>query len=49
MNFNFWNSTHRWTYIRIAICHFTTPSHVYDVAHHLFANYKDMGIVRDLH
>lgn len=29
----YWNSNHRWTYIWIAIKHFTTPTRVYELAH----------------
>lgn len=30
---NWWNSSNRWTYLRIAFLSFTTPSRVYDLAH----------------
>jgi hypothetical protein len=33
MSKSFWGSKHRWTYIRIALKHFTTPQKVYDLAH----------------
>lgn len=48
MKKNYWNSSNRWIYIRIAVCHFTTPSHVYDVAHKSYNNYEDFGILKDL-
>lgn len=30
---NWWNSSNRWTYLRIAFLSFTTPSRVYELAH----------------
>lgn len=31
--FNFWFSQHRATYIKLAFRYFTTPGHVYKIAH----------------
>lgn len=30
---NFWQSSHRWTYVSIAMQHLTSPMHVFDLAH----------------
>ncbi|MBQ0023198.1 MAG: hypothetical protein KBT29_08165 [Prevotellaceae bacterium] len=46
---NFFDSKNRWTYLRIAIMHGTTPGHVYDLAHSkVDAHEKDQRIMHDL-
>ena len=46
---NFWGSQHKWTYIKIAIKHFTTPTRVYELAHGKRETHRaDMGIMHDL-
>ena len=45
----FWGSKHKWTYIWIAIKHFTTPTKVYELAHGIRDMHsKDRPIMHDL-
>lgn len=49
MSKTYWNSTHKWTYIRIALKHFTTPTRVYELAHGIREMHSaDRGIMHDL-
>jgi len=42
-------SRHKWTYIWIALKHFTTPQRVYDLAHGTIDNHKkDRPVMHDL-
>jgi len=41
-------SKHKWTYIWIAIKHFTTPSRVYEICHNLKFEKEDKAILHDL-
>ncbi len=41
-------SKHKWTYIRIAWKHFTSPSKVYELAHGAEYDSKDRAILHDL-
>lgn len=45
---SFLKSSHKWTYIWIAIKNGTTPSHVYDLAHGKEIHEKDHSIMHDL-
>lgn len=45
----FWGSRHKWTYIKIAIKHFTTPKRVFELAHGKEEMHsKDLHIMHDL-
>lgn len=45
----YWGSRHKWTYIRIAIKHFTTPTRVYELAHGIREMHSaDKAIMHDL-
>ena len=49
MERNYINSPHKWTYIWIAVLHFTTPTRVYNLAHgKLKMHKKDHSIMHDL-
>ena len=41
-------SQHRFTYFVIAVKHFTSPRHVYNLAHGAYVYRKDRGIIHDL-
>ncbi|MCR5313753.1 MAG: hypothetical protein K6E54_08980 [Bacteroidaceae bacterium] len=49
MERNYKNSPHKWTYIWIALKHFTTPTRVYKLAHGILEMHKkDRSIMHDL-
>lgn len=41
-------SQRKWLYRWIAVKHFTTPQHVYDLAHVFFPLAHEWGIIKDL-
>ena len=46
---SYWNSKHRWTYIWIALKHWTSPTKVYNLAHgELEMHGVDRPIMHDL-
>jgi len=48
MSTSYKDSKHKWTYIWIAIKHFTTPSKVYDICHNGTSESKNRAILHDL-
>ena len=48
-NYGSWQkSPHKITYFVIALKHFTSPKHVYNLAHGAYVYRKDRGIMHDL-
>ena len=48
MEHSYKTSSHKWTYIWIAVKHFTTPTRVYQLAHGKQYHKKDLKIMHDL-
>lgn len=50
MLFDYMYSTHRWDYVKLSFRFWTTPRHVYQLAHGLDAKtQKDSDILHELH
>lgn len=48
MSRSYKESPRKWLYRWIAIKHFTTPRHVYNLAHGYYPLRRDTGVVKDL-